>query len=190
MAKNDLQGALDLLVLKTLWLLSSMHGYSIVMHIRRVSGERIIVEEGSLHPALHRMEQTHSFFPSFQPVGLDFRGILDRKTTSIIKSYACFIGFSGSSSFFAVSLEPTNEIRRLAAIYAEFAPPSLGRSERNPVADSVGFTQRRLVLRLLNGENLVTGNIVQHLTDPAWPTDFNIFDSLGTTQAKVHPIIT
>ena len=58
MAKNDLQGALDLLVLKTLSQLSSMHGYGIMMHIRRVSGERIIVEEGSLYPALHRMEQS------------------------------------------------------------------------------------------------------------------------------------
>lgn len=57
MAKNDLQGALDLLALKTLSQLGSMHGYGIVIHIRRVSGERIIVEEGSLYPALHRMEQ-------------------------------------------------------------------------------------------------------------------------------------
>jgi transcriptional regulator len=57
MAKNDLQGALDLLVLKTLSQLGSMHGYGMVTHIRRVSGERIIVEEGSLYPALHRMEQ-------------------------------------------------------------------------------------------------------------------------------------
>ena len=57
MAKNDLQGALDLLILKTLSQLSSMHGYGIVMHIRRVSDERLIVEEGSLYPALHRMEQ-------------------------------------------------------------------------------------------------------------------------------------
>jgi PadR family transcriptional regulator, regulatory protein PadR len=58
MANNDLQGALDLLVLKTLSHLGSMHGYGIVMHIRRVSGERICVEEGSLYPALHRMEQS------------------------------------------------------------------------------------------------------------------------------------
>jgi PadR family transcriptional regulator len=57
MAKNDLQGALDLLILKTLSQLGSMHGYGIVMHIRRVSGELVIVEEGSLYPALHRMEQ-------------------------------------------------------------------------------------------------------------------------------------
>jgi transcriptional regulator len=58
MAKNDLQGALDLLILKTLSQLSSMHGYGIVMHIRRVSDDLIIVEEGSLYPALHRMEQS------------------------------------------------------------------------------------------------------------------------------------
>jgi PadR family transcriptional regulator PadR len=57
MAKNDLQGALDLLILKTLSQLGSMHGYGIVMHIRRVSEELLMVEEGSLYPALHRMEQ-------------------------------------------------------------------------------------------------------------------------------------
>lgn len=57
MAKNDLQGALDLLILKTLSQLSQMHGYGILMHIRRVSDELLIVEEGSLYPALHRMEQ-------------------------------------------------------------------------------------------------------------------------------------
>ena len=60
MAKNDLQGALDLLILKTLSQLGSMHGYGIVMHIRRVTDELLIVEEGSLYPALHRMEQ-HSW---------------------------------------------------------------------------------------------------------------------------------
>jgi PadR family transcriptional regulator PadR len=57
MAKNDLQGALDLLILKTLSQLGSMHGYGIVTHVRRVTDELLIVEEGSLYPALHRMEQ-------------------------------------------------------------------------------------------------------------------------------------
>jgi len=57
MAKNDLQGALDLLILKSLSQLGSMHGYGIVMHIERVSDELLNVEEGSLYPALHRMEQ-------------------------------------------------------------------------------------------------------------------------------------
>ena len=57
MAKNDLQGALDLLILKTLSQLGQMHGYGIVTHIRCVSGDLLIVEEGSLYPALHRMQQ-------------------------------------------------------------------------------------------------------------------------------------
>jgi transcriptional regulator len=58
MAKNDLQGALDLLILKSLSQLGAMHGYGIVMHIEHVTDELINVEEGSLYPALHRMEQS------------------------------------------------------------------------------------------------------------------------------------
>jgi transcriptional regulator len=57
MAKNDLQGTLDLLVLKTLASAGSLHGYGIVLHIQRASDELLRVEEGSLYPALHRMEQ-------------------------------------------------------------------------------------------------------------------------------------
>jgi transcriptional regulator len=58
MAKNDLQGTLDLLVLKTLASAGAMHGYGIVLHIQRASDELLRVEEGSLYPALHRMEQS------------------------------------------------------------------------------------------------------------------------------------
>ena len=58
MAKNDLQGTLDLLVLKTLASTSALHGYGIVLHIQRASEELLRVEEGSLYPALHRMEQS------------------------------------------------------------------------------------------------------------------------------------
>ena len=58
MAKNDLQGTLDLLVLKTLAHTGVLHGYGIVLHIQRASEELLRVEEGSLYPALHRMEQT------------------------------------------------------------------------------------------------------------------------------------
>jgi transcriptional regulator len=57
MAKNDLQGALDLLILKTLSQLGSMHGYGILAHIEQVSDALLTVEEGSMYPALHRMEQ-------------------------------------------------------------------------------------------------------------------------------------
>jgi PadR family transcriptional regulator PadR len=56
--KNDiLQGTLQLLVLKTLAAQGRMHGYAITGHIQRASGELLRVEEGSLYPALHRMEQ-------------------------------------------------------------------------------------------------------------------------------------
>jgi transcriptional regulator len=58
MARKDLQGALDLLVLKTLDQKGEMHGYGIVLHVQRASDELLAVEEGSLYPALHRMEQS------------------------------------------------------------------------------------------------------------------------------------
>jgi transcriptional regulator len=57
-AKNDiLQGTLTLLVLKTLASSKRLHGYAITTHVQRVSGDLLRVEEGSLYPALHRMEQ-------------------------------------------------------------------------------------------------------------------------------------
>jgi PadR family transcriptional regulator len=56
--KNDiLQGTLALLVLKTLSAGGRMHGYAITWHIRRISDQLLRVEDGSLYPALHRMEQ-------------------------------------------------------------------------------------------------------------------------------------
>ncbi len=55
--KNDLlQGTLALLVLKTL-ARGPSHGYGITLHIQMVSKDILRVEEGSLYPALHRMEQ-------------------------------------------------------------------------------------------------------------------------------------
>jgi PadR family transcriptional regulator len=51
-----LQGTLDLLVLRTL-ARGPMHGYGIIVHIQKVSAEVLRVEEGSLYPALHRIEQ-------------------------------------------------------------------------------------------------------------------------------------
>ena len=55
--RNDnLQGSLALLVLKSLEQ-GPMHGWGITLHIERISNEILRVEEGSLYPALHRMEQ-------------------------------------------------------------------------------------------------------------------------------------
>jgi PadR family transcriptional regulator PadR len=58
MAKTDsLQGSMDLLVLKLLSHRPKLHGYAIMTAIQAVSGEILRVEEGSLYPALHRMEE-------------------------------------------------------------------------------------------------------------------------------------
>jgi len=51
-----LQGTLDLLVLKTLSL-EPMHGWAISQRIRQTSGDAFAVNQGSLYPALHRLER-------------------------------------------------------------------------------------------------------------------------------------
>jgi len=53
---DNLLGALALLVLKSLEQ-GPMHGWGITLHIQEISNEILRVEEGSLYPALHRMEQ-------------------------------------------------------------------------------------------------------------------------------------
>lgn len=50
------QGTLDLLILKTLSL-GPMHGWSIFERLRQVSREALQVPQGSLYPALHRLER-------------------------------------------------------------------------------------------------------------------------------------
>jgi PadR family transcriptional regulator len=56
--RNDvLKGTLALLVLRTLAVRGALHGYAITQHIQRGSADLLRVEEGSLYPALHRMEQ-------------------------------------------------------------------------------------------------------------------------------------
>jgi transcriptional regulator len=56
--KNDiLQGTLALLVLRTIAAQPRLHGYAITSRIQQASANLLRVEEGSLYPALHRMEQ-------------------------------------------------------------------------------------------------------------------------------------
>ncbi len=58
MPKTDsLQGSLDLLVLKILSRRPKLHGYAIMTAIKDWSGDVLRAEEGSLYPALHRMEE-------------------------------------------------------------------------------------------------------------------------------------
>lgn len=51
-----LQGTLDMLILKAVSL-GALHGYGIIQRIHQMSGEMLEVEQGSLYPALYRIEQ-------------------------------------------------------------------------------------------------------------------------------------
>src|SRR5205085_7310176 len=51
-----LQGTLDMLILKAISL-GPLHGYGIIQRIRQMSDEMLDVEQGSLYPALYRIEQ-------------------------------------------------------------------------------------------------------------------------------------
>jgi len=56
--KSDvLQGTLDLMVLKTLEAMSPLHGYGIARRIEQVSGDSIVLNQGTIYPALLRLEQ-------------------------------------------------------------------------------------------------------------------------------------
>jgi transcriptional regulator len=61
MPKHDerlelLQGTLDMLILKTL-LFGPAHGHGITTYIRQTTGAALVVEHGSLYPALHRLQR-------------------------------------------------------------------------------------------------------------------------------------
>lgn len=51
-----LQGTLDMLILKALSV-GALHGYGIIQRIKQLSGDMLAVEQGSLYPALYRIEQ-------------------------------------------------------------------------------------------------------------------------------------
>lgn len=55
--RDQLQGTLDLLVLRTLATGTRMHGYAITERVEQVSRDVLRIEAGSLYPALHRMEE-------------------------------------------------------------------------------------------------------------------------------------
>ena len=60
MSSNDrmdlLQGTLDLLVLKTLATLGPLHGFGIARRIEQVSGDAVLLNQGTIYPALVRLE--------------------------------------------------------------------------------------------------------------------------------------
>ena len=52
-----LQGTLDLMVLKTLEVMGPLHGYGIARRIEQISGDRLALNQGTLYPALLKLEQ-------------------------------------------------------------------------------------------------------------------------------------
>ena len=50
-----LQGTLDMLILKAVSL-GAMHGYGVLLRIQQISGDRLEIQQGSLYPALYRLE--------------------------------------------------------------------------------------------------------------------------------------
>lgn len=54
-AMDLLQGTLDLLILKAVSL-GPLHGYGVLLRIQQISGEGLVIQQGSLYPALYRLE--------------------------------------------------------------------------------------------------------------------------------------
>lgn len=50
-----IQGTLDLLILKAVSL-GPLHGYGVLLRIQQISGEELVIQQGSLYPALYRLE--------------------------------------------------------------------------------------------------------------------------------------
>ncbi len=55
MQMDLLQGTLDLLILKAVSL-GPLHGYGVLLRIQQISGEELVIQQGSLYPALYRLE--------------------------------------------------------------------------------------------------------------------------------------
>jgi PadR family transcriptional regulator, regulatory protein PadR len=66
MGYDKLQGTLEMLVLRVL-APGPEHGYGITLRVKQVSEDALCVEEGSLYPALHRMEQAGWIKPEWKP---------------------------------------------------------------------------------------------------------------------------
>src|SRR3954468_21978770 len=58
--KDDLQGTLALMVLKTLDVLGPLHGYGVARRIEQISGDLLSVNQGTLYPVLLKLEQEGS----------------------------------------------------------------------------------------------------------------------------------
>ena len=65
---DNLQGSLELLILKTLERQAN-HGFGIIVHVQQASEDVLQIEEGSLYPALHRLERDKLITGSWKMTG-------------------------------------------------------------------------------------------------------------------------
>lgn len=56
-SKELLKGTLTVIILKLLYENSKMYGYQITQMVRKLSGDKILIREGSLYPALHKLKE-------------------------------------------------------------------------------------------------------------------------------------
>ncbi len=65
---NLMQGTLDMLILKAVSL-GPLHGYGVLLRIQQISGDQLSIQQGSLYPALFRLEhQGHRLGPPSAPL--------------------------------------------------------------------------------------------------------------------------
>ena len=103
-----LQGTLDLLVLKTLsW--GSTHGYGVARWIQYVTGDVLRVEEGSLYPALHRLERrkllTSSWGISEHNRRAKFYGITEKGRRELAREASSWSAFASAVTKVLTSAE-------------------------------------------------------------------------------------
>jgi len=56
-SKELLKGTLSVIILKLLYENSKMYGYQITQMVRKLSGDKILIREGSLYPSLHKLKE-------------------------------------------------------------------------------------------------------------------------------------
>src|SRR5579875_1422936 len=61
-----LQGTLELLILKAVSL-GPLHGYGVLLRIMQISGEQLVIQQGSLYPALYRLEASGALSTEWAP---------------------------------------------------------------------------------------------------------------------------
>ena len=72
-SKELLKGTLSVIILKLLYENSKMYGYQITQMVRKLSGDKILIREGSLYPALHKLKEDGLVYVETESIGKRIR---------------------------------------------------------------------------------------------------------------------